>query len=140
MVPHSRAKCPTPCVKFNTFKSFSSLWYQNSYLIEMIIELTYIVWHCCFIKMGHCLWIVKVISNIFPKVSHATIIVRYRVDSQNHLSNTWMPSRNTSQLMSIVYKSSQILKKIFIWGIAFLVHDTVSHWKYMILGIFCHRR
>ena len=129
MVPISREKFPTPCVKSNMFKCFSGLWYQISYLIEMVIELTYIVRLWYFIKMGHYLGVVKVISNIFRKVSHATTIMRCRVHSRNHFSNTWMPIRDNSQLISIIYKASHILKKLFIWGITSLVHDTESHWK-----------
>ena len=140
MVPISRAKCPTPFVKFNTFKSFSSLWYQISYLIEMVIELTHTIHLCYFIKMGHYIWIVKVISNIFSNVYHATTIMRCRVYSRNHLLNALMPLRDNAQLINIIYKSSHILKKIFIWDITFLVRDTESHLKCMILGILCHRR
>ena len=111
MVPISREKFRTPCVKSNMFKCFSGLWYQISYLIEMVIELTYIIRLCCFIKMGHYVWIVKLILNIFPKVSHATTIMRCRVDSWNHLSNTWMPIRDNAQLICILYEAFHILKK-----------------------------
>ena len=62
-------------------------------------------------KIGHFLWIVKVISNSFSKVSHATTIMRCRVDSRNHLSNTWMPIIDNAQIISIIYKASHILKK-----------------------------
>ena len=88
MVPISREKFPTPCVESNTFKSFSHLWYQIFYLNEMDIEFTSIVCHCCFIKKRQYLRIVKVISNIFPEVSHATTIMRCRVDSRSHFSYT----------------------------------------------------
>ena len=36
-----------------------------------------------------------------------------RVDYRNHLSNTWMPIRDNTQLIHIIYKASHILKKIF---------------------------
>ena len=53
----------------------------------------------------------KGILNIFPNVSHTTTTIRCRVDSQNHLSNTWMPIKDNAQLISIIYKASHILKK-----------------------------
>ena len=53
-------------------------------------------------KNGHYIQIVKVSFNIFPKMSHATTIMRCRVDSRNHLSNTWMSIRDNAQLISII--------------------------------------
>lgn len=118
-------------MEFNTFKSVSCHWYQISYLIKLVIELKYILRLYCFIKMIHYLWIMKFISNIFPKVSHAITLMRCRVDYRNHILNTWMPIRNNAQLITIIYIPSHLFKIIYIWGITFLVHnikETANIW------------